>query len=200
MMKGRINVNIGSVLSGFDRFAGISGSRTDGAQNAHSASSATGGSYAVGGENVNDPSRVSGAWNAEDGKGANGAGNGSKKGRFDKNECQTCKNRSYQDGSNDPGVSFKSPTKMSPDQAATAVLGHEMEHVTRNQAQAKAEGREVLSQSVVLHSGICPECGRTYIAGGETRTVTGERQKQNPFDVGKADSSKQSGRNLDAVA
>ena len=27
-------------------------------------------------------------------------------------ECQTCKERKYQDGSNDPGVSFKTPTKM----------------------------------------------------------------------------------------
>lgn len=193
-------MNIGSVLSGFDRFAGFSGSRTDGAHGAVSGSSGVGGNYAVGGENVNDPSRVNGAWDTGEGNGAKGARNDAKKGRFDKNECETCKNRSYQDGSDDPGVSFKSPTKMSPEQAATAVLGHEMEHVTRNQAEAKAEGREVLSQSVVLHSGICPECGRTYIAGGETRTVTGERQKQNPFDVGKEDASKQSGRNLDAVA
>lgn len=164
---------------------------------------AAAGAYAAG-ENVSDPSRVNGAWSAESGGGADGArnqGGGAKKGRFDKNECQTCKNRSYQDGSNDPGVSFKSPTKMSPDQAATAVLGHEMEHVTRNQAEAKAEGREVISQSVVLHTGICPECGRTYIAGGETRTVTGERQKkENPYDVGKADPDKETGRNLNAVA
>ena len=156
-------------------------------------------------ENVNDPSRVGGAWNAENGKGADGAKN--KNGRSDKGECQTCKNRKYQDGSNDPGVSFKSPTKMSPEQAASAVLGHEMEHVTRNQAKAKSEGREVISQSVMLHSAICPECGRSYIAGGVTRTVTGERTKKddeqeellNKFGVGLSIPSKESGRQLDAL-
>ena len=39
-------------------------------------------------------------------------------------ECQTCKNRKYQDGSNDPSVSFKTPTKLSPDKAAYAVRSH----------------------------------------------------------------------------
>ena len=96
---------------------------------------------------------------------------------------------------------------MSPEQAASAVLGHEMEHVTRNQAKAKSEGREVISQSVMLHSAICPECGRSYIAGGVTRTVTGERTKKddeqeellNKFGVGLSIPSKESGRQLDAL-
>ena len=39
-------------------------------------------------------------------------------------ECQTCKERKYQDGSNDPGVSFKTPTNVAPEQAAAAVRGH----------------------------------------------------------------------------
>lgn len=30
-------------------------------------------------------------------------------------ECQTCKNRKYQDGSNDPGVSFKAATHVAPE-------------------------------------------------------------------------------------
>ena len=101
-----------------------------------------------------------------------------------KGECQTCKNRKYQDGSDDPGVSFKSATKIAPEAAASAVRGHEMEHVYRNQAKAAREGREVVSQSVVLKTGICPECGKPYIAGGETRTVT--KAKNEPdFSVGK---------------
>ena len=44
-------------------------------------------------------------------------------------ECQTCKNRKYQDGSDDPGVSFKTATNVAPEQAASAVRGHEQEHV-----------------------------------------------------------------------
>ncbi len=87
-------------------------------------------------------------------------------------ECKTCKERKYQDGSDDPGVSFKSPTHIAPDQSASAVRGHEMEHVVRERAKAQSEGRRVVSQSVTMQTGICPECGRVYTAGGVTRTTT----------------------------
>ena len=98
-------------------------------------------------------------------------------------ECQTCKNRKYQDGSDDPGVSFKTASKIAPEAAAAAVRGHEAEHVFRNRTKAAREGREIVSQSVVLKSGICPECGKAYIAGGETRTVT--KAKNEPdYSVG----------------
>lgn len=93
-------------------------------------------------------------------------------------ECQTCKNRKYQDGSNDPGVSFKTATHLSPEQAATAVRGHEMEHVTREQAKADREGRKVLQQSVTIHTAICPECGDVYVSGGTTRTTTAADNRQ----------------------
>ena len=69
-------------------------------------------------------------------------------------ECQTCKNRKYQDGSNDPSVSFKMPTAISPDRAAAAVRNHEMEHVFHEQANAKREDREVVSQSVIYKTDI----------------------------------------------
>ncbi len=92
-------------------------------------------------------------------------------------ECQTCKERKYQDGSNDPGVSFKSPTHIAPDQSASAVLGHELEHVVRERAKAQSEGRRVISQSVTMQTGICPECGRVYTAGGVTRTTTAADSK-----------------------
>lgn len=112
-------------------------------------------------------------------------------------ECQTCKNRKYQDGSDDPGVSFKTASKIAPEAAASAVRGHEMEHVYRNQAKASREGREVVSQSVRLKTGICPECGKPYIAGGETRTVT--KAKNEPdFSVGTEKDSK--GSLFDTVA
>ena len=91
---------------------------------------------------------------------------------MEEGQCQTCKERKYQDGSNDPGVSFKTPTSLTPQEAATAVRGHEMEHVVREQAKAEREDRSVVRQSVTLHNEICPECGDVYISGGTTRTVT----------------------------
>lgn len=91
-------------------------------------------------------------------------------------ECQTCKNRKYQDGSDDPGVSFKTPSKIDPDMAASKVRSHEQEHVTREQAKADREGREVVSQTVILHTAICPECGRVYVSGGTTTTVTAKAE------------------------
>lgn len=87
-------------------------------------------------------------------------------------ECETCANRTYVDGSNDPGVSFKTPGRISPEASAATVMGHEMEHVSNEQADAKAEGREVVSQSVSLSTAICAECGKTYVSGGVTQTVT----------------------------
>lgn len=87
-------------------------------------------------------------------------------------ECQTCAERKYKDGSDDPGVSFKTATHISPEQATGAVRSHEMEHVTRNQAKAERKDREIVSQSVMIHTDICPECGRVYTSGGTTRTVT----------------------------
>ena len=93
-------------------------------------------------------------------------------------ECQTCKERKYQDGSDDPGVSFKTPTNVAPEQAASAVRGHENEHVVREQAEARREDRRVVSQSVTYHTDICPECGKVYVSGGTTRTVTKANTEQ----------------------
>jgi len=90
----------------------------------------------------------------------------------DEAKCETCAKRKYQDGSDDPGVSFKMPTSVDPRVAAAAVRGHEMEHVVRERAKAQQEGRKVVSQSVTYHTGICPECGKFYVSGGTTRTVT----------------------------
>ena len=105
-------------------------------------------------------------------------------------ECQTCKNRKYQDGSDDPGVSFKAATNVAPEQAAAAVRGHEQEHVVREQAKAQREDRKVVSQSVTIHTEICPECGDVYVSGGTTRTTT----KANPVEEpSQADNEKRSG-------
>ena len=87
-------------------------------------------------------------------------------------KCETCEERKYQDGSDDMGVSYQTPTRIDPDMAASAVRGHEMEHVVREQAKAQREDRKVVSQSVTLHTNICPECGKAYVSGGTTRTTT----------------------------
>lgn len=86
--------------------------------------------------------------------------------------CETCANRRYQDGSNDSGVSFQSPTKLSPVEARTAVFNHEMEHVRRDRASATIENKEVVSQSVQIQTSLCPDCGASYVCGGLTRTTT----------------------------
>ena len=110
-------------------------------------------------------------------------------------ECQTCKNRKYQDGSDDPGVSFKTATNVAPEQAASAVRGHEQEHVVREQAKAQREDRKVVNQSVTIHTAICPECGDVYVSGGTTRTTT----KANPVEEPKqAENEPKSG--FEAVA
>ncbi len=72
--------------------------------------------------------------------------------RMDEIECETCANRQYQDGSDDPSVSMQSPTKVDSKAAASTVRKHEYEHVNNEQARAEKEDREVVSQSVVLHT------------------------------------------------
>ena len=116
------------------------------------------------------PEGVQKAAESQDGQTALGAESVQK--ALEEGECQTCKERKYQDGSDYAGVSFKTPTKIDPDQAPSAVRGHEMEHVYREQAKAQREDRKVVSQNVTYHTAICPECGRAYISGGTTRTVT----------------------------
>ena len=44
-------------------------------------------------------------------------------------QCETCKERKYQDGS-DEMVSFKSAAHISPEASASRVMAHEMEHVS----------------------------------------------------------------------
>lgn len=99
---------------------------------------------------------------------------------FEEGECRTCAERTYQDGSDDPGVSFKTATQLTPEEAATAVRGHEMEHVVRNRSKAAREDREIVSQSVTIRTAICPECGKVYASGGTTRTVTKGKSESIP--------------------
>ncbi|MDE7230744.1 MAG: hypothetical protein K2N56_09710 [Oscillospiraceae bacterium] len=108
-------------------------------------------------------------------------------------ECETCKNRKYQDGSDDPGVSFKSASKISGN-AEAAVRGHEQEHVSRNRAKADREGKEIVYQSVVIKHAICPECGTNYVSGGETTTVTRTKpDNDNDFEISAGNSDDKNG-------
>lgn len=120
-----------------------------------------------------------------------------KKRRFDSFECQTCKNRRYQDDSDDSGVSFQSATRVAPGAADMAVRSHENEHVARNRDKAERNGMKIVSQSVTIKRAICPECGKVYTAGGVTRTKmitdTSDRYTVGMFD-------NKPGQNLNTVA
>lgn len=101
-----------------------------------------------------------------------------------KAECQTCKERKYMDQSNEGNVSFQSPTHIAPGQAAARVMSHEREHVRNAVAEGQKENKKLVSVSVSLKTGVCPECGRTYIAGGTTHTKM-LTYRENPYDQGR---------------
>lgn len=113
-------------------------------------------------------------------------------------ECQTCKNRKYKDGS-DEMVSFKSPQHVSPESAASAVRAHEQEHVSNAYKKAAADNGKVISASVSIHTAVCPECGRTYVSGGTTHTQIKYFNEENPYqqDLKSAHRAKYVGMNLD---
>ena len=114
-------------------------------------------------------------------------------------ECQTCKNRKYQDGS-DEMVSFKSASHISPTASGSRVRAHEQEHVSNAYNKAEQNNGKVISATVSIHTAICPECGRTYVSGGETNTQIKYYNEENPYQQGKklADSAAYSGMNVNA--
>lgn len=113
-------------------------------------------------------------------------------------ECETCKERKYQDGS-DEMVSFKSAAHISPEASAARVRAHEQEHVSNAYKKAAQGNGEVLQASVSLKTAICPECGRTYVSGGETTTQIKYFNEDNPYQQDKkaADSLLYTGMNVD---
>jgi deoxycytidylate deaminase len=50
-------------------------------------------------------------------------------------------------------------------------MAHEQEHVANAVAEGSQDDKELVSATVSLKTAVCPECGRTYIAGGTTKTV-----------------------------
>lgn len=116
-------------------------------------------------------------------------------------ECQTCKNRKYTDGS-DEMVSFKAPGHIDPNNAAAVVLGHEQEHVSNAYNKARNNNGHVERATVRLKTDICPECGRSYISGGETNTQIKYYNEDNPYqkDLKQTDAVKYRGANVDIAA
>lgn len=114
-------------------------------------------------------------------------------------ECQTCKERKYQDGSNE-NVSFKSAAHVSPQAAGAAVRAHEGEHVANAYSKAAKDGGKVLQASVAIHTAVCPECGRSYVSGGTTTTKIKYGNEKNPYvqNMKNADRGILAGMNFDA--
>ena len=114
-------------------------------------------------------------------------------------ECETCKNRKYQDGS-DEMVSFKSPSHISPEASASAVRSHEQEHVNNAYKDAAQNNGKVVSCNVSIRTSVCPECGRTYVSGGTTSTQIRYYNEDNPYqkDLKSSDAAnKYLGMNVD---
>ncbi|MEE8836140.1 MAG: hypothetical protein SOH80_04090 [Eubacteriales bacterium] len=103
-------------------------------------------------------------------------------------ECETCKERKYKDGS-DEMVSYKTATHISPSEAPARVMAHEGEHVANAYKKAEQHNGKVLSVSVSIHTAVCPECGRVYVSGGETRTKIA-------YSTDSGDEPKDSGREV----
>ena len=113
-------------------------------------------------------------------------------------ECETCKNRKYQDGS-DEMVSYKAAAHISPQASASRVRAHEQEHVSNAYKKAAQNNGKVLAANVSLKTAVCPECGRSYIAGGTTTTQIKYYNEDNPYQQNKksADAVSLIGSNLD---
>ncbi len=95
-------------------------------------------------------------------------------------QCETCASRKYQDGS-DESVSFKSASHISPQASASRVRAHEQEHVSNAYDKAAMDDGKVVCVSVRLQTAICPECGKTYTAGGVTNTAIKYGNEDNPY-------------------
>ncbi len=150
------------------------------------------GGYTAGHASVTFPDR-----NPSVGKSENASPQGVQKTPGVEGECQTCKNRKYQDGS-DEMVSFKAPTHISPQAAAVSVRAHEQEHVSNAYKKAALEDAEVVRASVTIHTDICPECGRSYVSGGTTETQIKYTNEKSPYQQAKkaADAYKYKGMHI----
>lgn len=116
-------------------------------------------------------------------------------------ECETCKNRKYQDGS-DEMVSFKSAAHISPEAAGAKVRAHENEHVSNAYKKAADKNGEVIRASVSINTSVCEECGRVYVSGGVTNTMIKYKNEDNPYvkNAKSFDAANLKGKKVDYVA
>ena len=112
-------------------------------------------------------------------------------------ECSTCASRKYKDGSNE-NVSFKAASHVSPQASGAAVRAHEQEHVNNAYDKAQKGNGKVLQASGSIKTAVCPECGRSYTAGGTTATSI-KYDESNPYMKNKkgADYEAMVGKNID---
>ena len=77
-------------------------------------------------------------------------------------------------------------------------MGHEQEHVSNAYQKASMQNGKVLQASVSIKTSVCPECGRSYVSGGETRTQIKYYNEDNPYqkDLKLQDSAKYKGMNV----
>ena len=68
--------------------------------------------------------------------------------------------------------------------------------------QSGEDNGKVISASVSIHTSICPECGRSYVSGGTTRTMIKYTDESNPYqkDLKAQDASVLRGANIDMIA
>lgn len=116
-------------------------------------------------------------------------------------ECETCSERKYQDGSNE-NVSYKAASHISPEAAGSAVRAHEGEHVSNAYSKASEQNGKVISASVSIHTAVCPECGRTYVSGGTTNTKIKYSDESNPYQQNQKslDALRVTGNHIDYAA
>lgn len=117
-------------------------------------------------------------------------------------DCETCANRKYQDGSDEGNVSFKSASHIAPESAGARVRAHEGEHVSNAYKKAARKNGKVLNASVAIHTSVCPECGRTYVSGGVTSTMIKYSNEDNPYTQNQKqlDAARFKGANIDYAA
>lgn len=117
-------------------------------------------------------------------------------------DCETCANRKYQDGSDEDNVSFKTASHIAPESAGARVRAHEGEHVSNAYKKAAQKNGKVVNASVSIHTSVCPECGRTYVSGGVTNTMIKYSNEDNPYTKNQKqlDAAKYVGANIDYAA
>ena len=104
------------------------------------------------------------------------------------------------DNTVDSSAKVKTPGVIRPEESYAKVSSHEREHVANAIAEGSKPGAELISVSVSLKMGVCPECGRVYVAGGVTNTQI-QYSEENPYEKNRksVEGSVLAGSNVDAA-